>query len=213
MGAVIGFDGIAGCGKTTLVRTLTSRFPDAVTTRVFGDHRDRDAEARPVGLWLYRHAMEPEHGWDEHERQLAFALAARRHYRCVLPELRREAAVVLSDRSFLSVLAYSAVVGNEAAAMAAWALESQAAEDIVFWVDTPTDVAQARRRPASSLASSARAPRPGDNPLAVRAQYERLAHEMPRTVVRLDGALPAWDLAEVAAALLDQWESGKPELH
>lgn len=189
--AVVGLDGIEGCGKTSVVTHLRETWGDgSFTTRVFGDPRDSDASGRPVGTWLYEHALAAEHGWDDTERQLSLALAARRHYRSVLPELREMSSLILSDRSYLSVLAYAAAHSPDALAMARWAISGLATENVVIWIDTSENVASRRLREKELRlppTSSAVRRRTIASPTRVRAEFRRLADDHAPRVMRVDG--------------------------
>lgn len=190
---VIGIDGLEGCGKSSVIADLAAahELGGVVTTRVFGGGTQPMVRGAPLGSTLYEAALDAAHALDEPSRQLALALGARLHYRLRLPNLRAESGLVISDRSALSVLAYSFAVGPDAYEMARWALQDLQLEDSVIILDITPELSVARRtRKAMPVMNDVTLQRNEGFQAQVREGYRRAADTMGIATTTVDGSQP-----------------------
>jgi thymidylate kinase len=208
---VVAVDGLEGAGKTTVVGAVAAAMEGSVSiahTSVFRDSGQTTVGAVPIGEVLYEIALRPEHGTDETGRQLLLATAARLHYLKRLPQLRSSEGLILSERSMLSVLAYSAAVGPEAERMAAWATRGLKAEDIIVLIDVRAQTSVSRRQ-AKDFGGAAQLDsltnRTAGFQDRVRKEFLRLAQEWGSRVVLIDGEQSPALVCREALRLVSRW--------
>ncbi len=214
-GLIVKIDGIDGCGKTTLIENLHKRYTPTLrvtTTREFGSEEDTRVidkeQSGTVSRMLYELALNPRLKFDLVERQLAMAIAARRQNRLVLPLLREEYDLILSDRSSLSSYSYGRELGGTFHTFLQWALEPVLTEDWILWIDVDPKTAFQRtlRNTAFVLercSEDAVEMQGLTHQVAVREIFERL-FERRKNVIRLDGTLGILELTEAAGSHIDK---------
>ncbi|OGG55710.1 hypothetical protein A2680_03655 [Candidatus Kaiserbacteria bacterium RIFCSPHIGHO2_01_FULL_55_37] len=149
-GVVIKIDGIDGCGKGTLVENLHTHYNSklrVVTTREFGNDQDANvstqARSGTVSRMLCEIALNPRLEFDPIEKSMMLTVVERRQNRLVLPNLREQYDLILSDRSSLS-RAYESELGDPYQKLFEWAVEPLLEEDMVLWIDVDPKVAFSR---------------------------------------------------------------------
>ena len=149
-GVVIKIDGIDGCGKGTLVENLHTHYNSklrVVTTREFGNDQDANvstqARSGTVSRMLCEIALNPRLEFDPIEKSMMLTVVERRQNRLVLPNLREQYDLILSDRSSLS-RAYESELGDPYQQPFEWPVEPLLEEDMVLWIDVDPKVAFSR---------------------------------------------------------------------
>src|SRR3989344_3442527 len=137
-GVIVKIDGIDRCGKGTLVENLQAHYAPKLrvtTTREFGNDQDAHVSAQEksgtVSRMLCEIALNPRLEFDPIEKSMMLTVVERRQNRLVLPNLREQYDLILSDRSSLS-RAFE------------WAVEPLLEEDMVLWIDVDPKVAFSR---------------------------------------------------------------------
>lgn len=189
MGLFVAVEGIDHSGKTTLVENLCR----VLTKRAITTARYKEPTRSPIGVLLRSLATE------EPACPAALALlsaADRHHQQPALRALLRQVQVVVSDRYYLSGLAYHHADGIDPALYAAWAAGVRM-PDIYLYLDVPVPVAATRvnRLPDSRWETAEFA-------TGVPAAYRTclaLLRDQGTDVVVLDAQQPA--LAVLATAL------------
>jgi thymidylate kinase len=198
-GLIIKFDGVDGCGKSTLcqsVRTRCSGQLNVFVTTQFGSSDDIIADSvtnkESVSQTIRNFALKAQYECDDIERQLLLNVISRRADRIAIARHSKSHDLVLVDRSFLSNLAYGLPLDPRFEVLAKLANDGVDATETVFWIDTPLSTCAERlgKREADQVESK------GNSYQAlVREQFQRLAIEEPR-VIALDGSLPLEELTD-----------------
>lgn len=149
---IIKFDGIDGCGKSTLSRAvaeyLSSRQHRVVLVGEFTSpvrYAPGSAEPAPVTTMRIREAvLDPAFNCDDVERQLLLHYLSRRKNRVEIPHLSTLHDYVIVDRSTLSNYAYAAAVDPKMLALSDLAVGDIEKADQIFWIDTPVDICMER---------------------------------------------------------------------
>lgn len=200
---IVKFDGIDGCGKSTLSRavaeSLTGRGFRVVVVSEFASpalYASGSAEPVPVTTMRIREAvLDPAFDCDDVERQLLLHFLSRRKNRVEIPHLDKLNDYVIVDRSTLSNYAYAAAVAPKLAALSDLAVGNMEKADLIFWIDTSVDVCMKRMsaRPGDVVERKGRAYFE-----RVRDLFERyaVAHEATCT---LDGQ---WEIPALVERVL-----------
>lgn len=188
---IIKFDGVDGCGKSTLVSAVAEclssrRYRVAVVGEFTSPtlYATKSAEPVPIGGMRIREAvLDPAFDCDDVERQLLLHFLSRRKNRVEIPHLDALHDYVIVDRSTLSNYAYAAAVDPKLAALSDLAVSDVEKADQIFWIDTPVEVCMARMSTRSGDAVERKGRAYFER---VRELFERhaVAHEATRT---LDG--------------------------
>jgi thymidylate kinase len=189
---VVKVDGLDGCGKTTLLKSLQSIYSTrfkVLSTSEFGSDLDNIAEKVcdrnvSVSRLLNRLAKCLSCDLDDVERELLWAVASRRANRIVIPRNLYLFDLILVDRSDLGNLAYGPVLDPRLELVFQIATTPVEIADIVLWIDTPVETCQSRllERSHRDVIESK-----GVNFFnEVKKRYEYLAANRPN-IKRLDG--------------------------
>jgi len=149
---IIKFDGVDGCGKSTLSRAvakyLSSRRHTVAVMREFSSPAKYSAGSSkplPVASMRIRETvLDPTFDCDDVERQLLLHFLSRRKNRVEIPYLHKLNDFVVVDRSTLSNYAYAAAIDPELAHLSEVATDDVEKADLIFWIDTPVDVCMTR---------------------------------------------------------------------
>lgn len=205
---ILKFDGVDGCGKTTLCRavaeTLSSGGHSVVVVNEFASpvlYADGSAEPLPVNTMRIREAaLDPAFDCDDVERQLLLHFLSRRKNRVELPHLDALYDFVIVDRSTLSNYAYGVALAPGFLALSDLAVGDIETADQIFWIDTPIALCIERM---STRASDAVEGKGSAYFGQVRAIFERYAvdHEAIQT---LDGRSGLSELSEQVLAIVER---------
>ena len=138
-GQLVVFEGVDGAGKSTQLERLADRWGaadvDVVRTR---EPYDCEAGRRIRAMARSGDAVAPETelAWFEEQREV--------HVREVVAPALARGAVVLSDRYFLSTVAYQGARGLDGAAILRASEERFPIPDLALWFDLPADAGLAR---------------------------------------------------------------------
>lgn len=189
--AVVKFDGIDGCGKTTLVHSLEEIFSKSVRVAVSAEYGSKlDAcsqhskEKLPLSLLLKNIAIDRTHGFDDIERELMWAIISRRHNRKILKKNLHSNDLILVDRSNLSNLAYGLELDEFLLKIFERYNSAVELVDLTFWIDTPVSLCWERlsERNLDPIESK------GQHFLErVRNNFLKI-HENSNGVIRIDGS-------------------------
>lgn len=204
---ILKFDGVDGCGKTTLCATvseaLLSKGYRVVIVSEFASpvlYADGSSEPVPVKTMRIREAvLDPAFDCDDVERQLLLHFLSRRRNRVEIPHLHAHYDFVIVDRSTLSNYAYGAALGSSFAALSDLAVGDIETADQIFWIDTPISLCAERMSARSRDAVERKGSAYFD---LVRAQFSKHAvqHDAIRT---LDGRLGISDLSEQVISIVE----------
>lgn len=155
---IIKFDGVDGCGKSTLSRAVAQYLSDreysVVVLAEFSSPADYSAGSpNPLPLASMRireTALDPAFDCDDTERQLLLHFLSRRVNRVDIPFLHERNDFVIVDRSSLSNYAYATAIGPGLSTLSDIAMDGVETADIIFLIDTPIDVCLARISERSS---------------------------------------------------------------
>ena len=142
------FEGIEGSGKTTQLRRLAERIPNAIATKEPGGTPSAD-RIRAI-------LLDPESHLDPVAELFLFAASRRQHViEVIRPELAR-GAVVLCDRYTDATLAYQGFGRllnlDQLRGLNAWATDSLV-PDLTLLLDLPEEVGLARARSRNASAT------------------------------------------------------------
>ncbi len=204
---ILKFDGVDGCGKTTLCRavaeTLSRRGYRVVIVNEFASpilYTDGSAEPFPVNTMRIREAvLDPEFDCDDVERQLLLHFLSRRKNRVELPHLNAVFDFVIVDRSTLSNYAYGAALGPDFMVLSDLAVGGMETADQIFWIDTPIALCAERM---SSRVSDAVERKGSAYFEQVHALFERYAAEH-EAILTLDGRSEIPELAEQVLKIVE----------
>lgn len=149
---VVKFDGIDGCGKTTLLNAVyeiyAGRGLNVARVKEFGSEQDSTANSdgalTRIGPTLRSIALSEAYSLDDIERELLWAIISRRTNRMVIPAAQLSSNLVLVDRSNVGNLAYCECFHPELAHNFHWFVHPKEVADLIFFIDTP--VAECQRR-------------------------------------------------------------------
>ena len=196
---VVKFDGIDGCGKSTLCQSVAyhcSKELRVFCTSEFGSANDIAVSGVAINLTVSQmirdFALKSEYECDDIERQLLLNAIGRRANRLVIAKQARAHDLVIVDRSHLSNLAYGVPLDARFRLLANLANEGLDIADMVFWIDTPlTTCAERLGKRAQDQVEQK-----GENYQAyVREQFQNLTETM-RNVARLDGSFSVEELTD-----------------
>lgn len=142
-GPFIAFEGVDGCGKSTQVRLLAqylrSQGMEVIETVEPG--------GTPVGQHIRALLLEPGNDMDALTETFLFSASRREHCRQVILPALTAGKVVITDRFYLSTMAYQAYGGDVPIRiidqMTEWATEGL---DPDLWLVVDIDTAEGRRR-------------------------------------------------------------------
>lgn len=188
---ILKFDGIDGCGKSTLssavARALQS---DGFGVTIVGEfsspasYAAGSAEPTAIsGMRIREAAFDPDFDCDDVERQLLLHFLSRRKNRREIPHLEALLDYVVVDRSTLSNYAYAAALNSKFKALSELAVGDIETADQIFWIDTPVNLCLERLSGRVIDAVERKGP---DYLKRVREIFEGLAFKST-LVRRLDG--------------------------
>lgn len=158
---IVKFDGIDGCGKTTLAALVELRLRErghsvasiAEFSSPIGYPPGSSAQAPPSATSIRELALDPAFGCDDIERQLLLHFLSRRKNRVDIPYLDEMAEFVLVDRSTLSNYAYAGAINPDLILFSDIAMSGVEQADMIFWIDTPISLCMERtsQRPLDSV--------------------------------------------------------------
>lgn len=204
---IIKFDGVDGCGKSTLSRavaeSLTARQYRVAVVSEFTSpavYAPNSAQSVPVTTLRIREAvLDPTFDCDDVERQLLLHFLSRRKNRVEIPHLETLHDYVVVDRSTLSNYAYATAVDPRLSSLSDLAVGDVEQADQIFWIDTPVDVCMDRM---SDRAGDAVERKGRTYFERVRELFEKHAASR-RTVSTLDGRRDIPTLVEQVVATLE----------
>jgi dTMP kinase len=149
---IIKFDGVDGCGKSTLSRAVAQYLSDrdysvAVLAEFSSPAEYPVGSPSPVPLASMRireTALDPAFDCDDTERQLLLHFLSRRVNRVDIPFLHNRNDFVVVDRSSLSNYAYATAIDPGLSTLSDIAMGGVETADIIFLIDTPIDICLAR---------------------------------------------------------------------
>jgi thymidylate kinase len=149
---VVKVDGIDGCGKTTLIKSLQAAYGHkyrVLVTSEFSCDLDNLASTVANGQFtvsriLNKLAKCPSGDLDDIERELLWAVASRRVNRLVIPRELPFFDLILVDRSNFGNLTYGLVLDPRLECVFSLATNPIEVADLVFWIDTPVEICQLR---------------------------------------------------------------------
>ena len=195
---VFKFDGIDGCGKTTLINELKSILStefSLVTVKEYGSEFDVPCvlvSDCTVSELLREIILEEKHELDDIERELLWAVTSRRNNRLVLPRLKIGHDIILVDRSNLGNLAYGLAYNENLAPVFELATTKIELYDLIFWLDTPLDICKTRRINRGDKQESILSE---EFYTQVRQRYKELCGKFER-IIRLDGSQTKTELVD-----------------
>ncbi|MCX4650909.1 hypothetical protein OG249_03170 [Streptomyces microflavus] len=203
---ILKFDGVDGCGKSTLTRavaeSLSARYQVAVVSEFTSPVLYATGSAMPVPvatLQIREAALDPAFDCDDVERQLLLHFLSRRKNRVEIPHLDALHDYVVVDRSTLSNYAYAAAIDPKLAALSDLAVGDVEKANQIFWINTPVDVCMNRMKDRAGDAVERKGRAYFER---VRELFERyaLAHEATCT---LDGRWEIPMLVERVVAIAE----------
>lgn len=194
------FEGIEGSGKTTQLRRLAERIPNAVTTKEPG--------GTPVADRIRAILLDPESHLDRVAELFLFAASRRQHVvELIRPALQR-GQVVLCDRFTDSTLAYQGfgrvIDLDQLRTLNAWATDSLI-PDLTLLFDLPEEVGLSRARSRNAAATPHEGRFEAEDlrfHRRVREGYLALAVAEPERWVKVDADGTADDVFERMLAAL-----------
>jgi len=142
-GKYVVFEGIDGSGKTT----QSEKFVEALTGLDIRTVWTREPGSDLISLKVRDILIDVKDGLDKRARELLFQADRAQHTKAIKKlTTNKEPYWVVSDRSFISGLAYGCACGNSPDVL--WELSRYAANilpDYIVFVDTPPKVAAERR--------------------------------------------------------------------
>lgn len=155
---IIKFDGVDGCGKSTLAQAAARHLADRGHRVALLAEFSSPAEYPPgekgrvplADMRIRETALDPAFDCDDIERQLLLHFLSRRVNRVDIPFLRARNDFVVVDRSTLSNYAYAAALDRGLSAFSDIAMGGVETADIIFLLDTPIDLCLARISARSS---------------------------------------------------------------
>lgn len=203
LGLVVKFDGIDGCGKSTLCASVRDRCSSELKvfcTSEFGSAVDfsvgSTAANQSFSRTLRDFALNPEYECDDVERQLLLNAISRRTNRIEIAKSAQTYDLVLVDRSSLSNVAYGVPIDSRFGVLAAIANEGVESTDIVFWIDTPLNICAKRLRSRAQPLDAVEL-KDDTYQACVREQFQNLA-KLYQNVTTLDGILSIAELTDHA---------------
>jgi dTMP kinase len=202
---VVKFDGIDGCGKTSLLESVRAEFSATghvvSTTKEFGSDLDSAAEnilgITFVGPHLRQIALSPEFALDDIERELLWAIISRRTNRLAIPRARLKSDVVLVDRSNLGNLAYGMTFDPRLQPVFENFVKPFENASLVYLIDTPVD--ECRRRVNDRGATDIIESKGSEFFEAVARNYLSLASR-DSTIRVLDGSKSLIELTQIVCS-------------
>jgi dTMP kinase len=194
------FEGIEGSGKTTQLRRLAERIPNAVVTKEPG--------GTPTADRIRAILLDPESHLDRVAELFLFAASRRQHVVDLIRPALQRGQVVLCDRFTDSTLAYQGfgrvIDLDQLRTLNAWATDSLI-PDLTLLFDLPEEVGLARAR-SRNAASTPHEGRFEAEDLRfhrrVREGYLALAVAEPKRWVKIDADGTADDVFERMLAAL-----------
>jgi dTMP kinase len=194
------FEGIEGSGKTTQLRRLAERIPNAIATKEPG--------GTPTADRIRAILLDPESHLDRVAELFLFAASRRQHVvELIRPALQR-GQVVLCDRFTDSTLAYQGfgrvIDLDQLRTLNAWATDSLI-PDLTLLFDLPEEVGLSRARSRNAAATPHEGRFEAEDlrfHRRVREGYLSLAVAEPQRFVKIDADGTADDVFERTLAAL-----------
>lgn len=203
---VVKFDGIDGCGKSTLIKAVSdwySRRARVSVVKEFGSEQDiqlTNLRGKSVSQFLSSIILDPDYAFDDIERELLWAVISRRTNRLVIPSQIESNDLVLVDRSNLGNLAYGSAFDEFLFPIFIRYVGQLERADIIFLIDTPLEECQRRlalRNKLDLIESK------GERFFSVvQDAYRQLSKNDPRVVV-LDGSETIDQLRDIVTKKID----------
>lgn len=148
---IIKFDGIDGCGKSTLSKAVTKYLSKRHTVTIVSEFSSpaeyTAGSSQPIpicSLKIREAALDAAFGFDDIERQLLLHFLSRRKNRVEIPYLEKLNDYIIVDRSTLSNYAYAAAIDQRLIFLSKLACEDIEKADHIFWIDTPIEACLSR---------------------------------------------------------------------
>jgi thymidylate kinase len=145
------FDGIDGCGKSTLIKNVykvLSKTNRVCVMKEFGNKRDISFENLKqkisISFLLRQMVTTDKYCLDDIEREMLWSVMSRRTNRLIIPKLLSRYDLLLVDRSELGNYAYGLAINKKLKKIYDSALDDLHLNDTIFWVDTPIEVCMER---------------------------------------------------------------------
>lgn len=201
------FDGIDGCGKTTLINAVKEKYSTSLRVAIvneFGsdqDFRSSLTGQKSISQLLCSLAIDQECAFDDIERELLWAVISRRTNRLVIPNLLSKTDLVLVDRSNLGNLAYGKIFDEFLLPVFMRYVGQLEQANLIFLFNTPLDECQRRLKCRSKLDLIESK---GESFfLAVDEAYRDLSKNDSRIII-LDGTKTVDDLLEAVTLTIDK---------
>ncbi len=200
------FEGIDGCGKTTLIKAVSDWYSNRAHVSVvkeFGSKQDihlNHLDGKSVSQFLTSIILDLDAAFDDIERELLWAVISRRTNRLVIPSLIESNDLILVDRSNLGNLAYGSAFDEFLIPIFMRYVGQLESADIIFLIDTPLEECQRRLalRDKLDLIESK-----GEQFFSVvQDAYRELSKNDPRVVV-LDGSETVDQLRSLVTKKID----------
>jgi guanylate kinase len=196
-GLLVAFEGIDGSGKSTLAAAVAERLRSQGTVVVTTfEPGGSDLGGRLRTLLL-------DTDLDARTQLLLFAAERARHVRTVIRPALHAGAVVLCDRFEASTVAYQSHwlgLDEDEVRTVSQVASDRLRPHLTVWLDTPVEVARARRAAAHPDRFDAAAQAAGS---ALAASFARQAADEPGTWLRLTDTEPVGTQVEQVVARID----------
>lgn len=201
------FDGIDGCGKTTLISAVNEWYSTGLRVAIvkeFGsdqDVRSSQTGQKSISQLLRSLALDHECAFDDIERELLWAVISRRTNRLVIPNLLNETDLVLVDRSNFGNLAYGKIFDEFLLPVFMRYVGQLEQAHLIFLFDTPLEECQRRLKLRSKMDLIESK---GESFFgAVDEAYRNLSKNDSRVVI-LDGTKTVDELLKIVTVKIDK---------
>ena len=138
---VIKLDGIDGCGKTTIINSLYSKYIEQnksvkIISEFAGKEYENDIVSKEIRLLIEK----DENLLDEFEREVLFTVISRRTNLYLIPQLQKSFDIILVDRSEIANYTYGLSINENFKKIYDIILKTNSQQNAkIFWLDTPID--------------------------------------------------------------------------
>lgn len=188
---ILKFDGIDGCGKSSLIESCLfalSKSYKSIQVKEFGNEYDvkiaEDEQGRSLSQMIRHFVTTDSYMLDDIEREVLWTVISRRTNRLVMPKLMGEYDYILVDRSEIGNYCYGLTINPSFQPIYDICLNFPS-DGLIFWIDTPPEVAIKRIEDRKLPLSYNEKKGVGFLKL-VREKYLRMSLDNPR-IIRLDG--------------------------
>lgn len=204
MAKVFKFDGIDGCGKTTLIEGLfwTLSGSKCHLVKEFGDELDQTMDGIAVFNFFRKVAKSNSIDLDEIERELIWTILSRRTNRKVIPNTSSNYDIILVDRSnVLGNHAPGALIDSKLNSLYGFLVDRIENFDKVFWINTPPEVCYSRIKLREQSKADFVESKDLDYFYELSFQYEKIARSNKK-IVELDGNLSIEELISIVLPIV-----------